>query len=149
VPFEASDRFAVGFAAFALSGDVEGTLRVTTDLADGEHVDGVVELAVAAAVAAVAVCASGGHRNRSASGDARELRIAGEAVNSGDLADQLGGDDHADPALCQQLRCDPLDECGELVMKFVDRPGKVADPPDLIARDRRVLTTSRSSWKVR
>src|SRR5689334_12979903 len=104
MPFETSDRFAVGLAAFALSGDVQGGLRVKPDLADGEHVNGVVELAVAAAVEAVAVGASGGHRDGGAPGDARELCIAGEPVDASDLADQFGGGDHAEPALGQELR---------------------------------------------
>jgi hypothetical protein len=50
VAFEAADRFAVGLAALALFGDVEGGLGVVADLAEREHVDGVVELTVAAAI---------------------------------------------------------------------------------------------------
>ena len=60
-----------------------------------EHVERVVELTVAAGVEAVAVGPSGGDRDRRASGDARELRVAGEPVDPGDLADQLRRDQHA------------------------------------------------------
>ncbi len=58
VAFEAADRFALSFAALALFGDVDGGLGVVADSAEREHVDGVVELAVAAAVQAVAVGAA-------------------------------------------------------------------------------------------
>jgi hypothetical protein len=50
VAFEAADRFALGFAALALFGDVDRGLGVVADSAEGEHVDRVVELTVAAAV---------------------------------------------------------------------------------------------------
>ena len=84
------------------------------ELAEREHVEGVVELAVAARIEAVAIGATGRHRNRSASGDARELRVAGEAINPGDLADQLGGDQHAETSFGQQLWRGLFDETGEL-----------------------------------
>jgi hypothetical protein len=50
VAFEAADRFSAGLAVAALFVDVERGLWVVDDLGDREHVDGVVELAVAAAV---------------------------------------------------------------------------------------------------
>jgi hypothetical protein len=52
----------------------------------------VVELAVAAGVQAVAVGASGGDGDRRVAGEAGELRVGGEAVDVGDLADELGGE---------------------------------------------------------
>jgi hypothetical protein len=58
VAFEAADRFALGLASCSLFGDVERGLGVVAESAEGEHVDRVVELAVAAAVQAVAVGAS-------------------------------------------------------------------------------------------
>ena len=62
------------FAFGVLFGDVAGGLRVVVDAGKREHVEGVVELAVAARIEAVAIGATGRHRNRGASGDARELR---------------------------------------------------------------------------
>jgi DNA replication protein DnaC len=58
VAFEAASRLALGLAALALLGHVERGLWVVADSAEGEHVDRVVELAVASAVQAIAVGAS-------------------------------------------------------------------------------------------
>ena len=81
---------------------------------DGEAVQGAVELAVAAAVEAVAVGLTGGGGDRCGPAAARELGVGGEAVGAGDLADQLGGGQRAAAALCEQLRGVALDERGEL-----------------------------------
>jgi len=76
----------------AVWGDVGRGLRVVENLGEGEHVERVVELTVPAGVQAVAIGASGGDGDRGASGDARELGVAGEPADPGDLADQLRGD---------------------------------------------------------
>ena len=55
VAFEAADRLGVGLAGAALLSEVGGGLGVEHDLGEREHVEGVVELAVAAGVQAVAV----------------------------------------------------------------------------------------------
>ncbi len=95
----------------------------------------VVELSVPAGIEAVAVGPSGGDGDRGASGDARELRVAGEPVDPGDLADQLRGDQHAEAVLGQQLRRDLFDEAGELLVEPGDRAGQLPDPDDHVARD--------------
>ena len=135
VAFEAADRFSVRLAVAALFGDVDRGPGVVEELGEREHVEGVVELAVAAGIEAVAVGASGGDRDRRASGEPRELRVAGEAVNPGDLADQLGGDQHPDPSFGQQLGRDLSDEPGELLVELGDRAGQLPDPADHVARD--------------
>jgi hypothetical protein len=53
--FEAAGRFSFGFAVRALLGDVDRGLRVVADLGERQQVKGVVELAVAARIKAVAV----------------------------------------------------------------------------------------------
>ena len=55
VALEAAQRFAAGLAFGLLAREVGGGLGVETALADGEAVQRAVELAVAAAVEAVAV----------------------------------------------------------------------------------------------
>jgi hypothetical protein len=84
-------RIASGlvFAFGVLFGDVAGGLRVVVDAGEREHVKGVVELPVAAAVQAVAVGASGGDGNRRAPREASELRVGLEAVDAADRAGQL------------------------------------------------------------
>ena len=57
--------------------------------AERDHVDRVVELAVAAAVEAVAVGSAGADWDRCAASDSRELRVRGEPIDPGDLADEL------------------------------------------------------------
>ena len=59
VSFEAADRCAAALPVAALFGEVDRCRRVVPDLGEGEHVECVVELAVAAGVEAVAVGASG------------------------------------------------------------------------------------------
>lgn len=55
VAFERSDGFALGLAARALASEVDGGFGVVDELADREHVEGVVELTVSAAIEAMAV----------------------------------------------------------------------------------------------
>ena len=55
VAFEAADGFAVGLAFFAFAGDVGLRFGVAAEPRDRDAVDGGVDLAVAAAVEAVAV----------------------------------------------------------------------------------------------
>jgi hypothetical protein len=67
VAFEAADRLVLGLGALALFDYLERGLRVVEDPAEGDHVDGVVELAVAAVVQAEAISAAGSDRDRDAS----------------------------------------------------------------------------------
>ena len=87
----------------------------------GEAVQRAVELAVAAAVEAVAVRLSGGGGDRGRAGGAGELGVGGEAVGAGDLADQLGRGQRAAAALGEQLRRERCGERGELALEVVDR----------------------------
>jgi hypothetical protein len=119
VAFEAADRFSVAFPVAALLGEVDRGPGVVEDLGEREHVEGVVELAVAAGIEAVAVGAFGGDGDGGASGEARELRVAGEPVDPGDLADQLGCDQHAHARLGQELRRDLPDQAGQLLIEPV------------------------------
>jgi len=82
-----------------------------------------VELAVAAAVEAVAVGVARGGRDRGGPAGARELGVGGESVGAGDLADELGGGQWAAPAFCEQLRRVAFDHGGELCLYFADPGG--------------------------
>jgi hypothetical protein len=101
VALEAADRFAAGLAFGLLAGEVGDGLGIQSALGDRESVQRAVELAVAAAVEAVAVCLSGGGGGRA--GGAGELGVGGEAVSSGDLADQLGRGQRAAAAFGEQF----------------------------------------------
>jgi hypothetical protein len=86
-----------------------------------------VELAVAAAVEAVALRSAGGCGDRSRSGAAGELGVAGEASDVGDLAQELGGGQEAAAAFGQQSGRERGDERGELGLEVVDGAGELAD----------------------
>jgi hypothetical protein len=89
VAFEAAERFAVGLAFGGLASDVGLRLGVAAGAGDGDAVDRGVDLAVAAAVEAVAVGLAGADRDRRESGRACELGVGREAGGAGDLADEL------------------------------------------------------------
>ena len=80
-----------------------------------------VDLAVAAAIEAVAVGLAGADRDRREPGGAGELGVGGEALGAGDLADELGGGQRPEPGLGEQLRRDLGDEVGDLGLERVDR----------------------------
>ena len=117
VALEAADGFAAGLAFGLSAGEVGGGLGVQAAFGDGEAVQRAVELAVAAAVEAVAVRSSGGGGDRCGAGGAGELGVGGEAVDAGDLAEQLGGGQDAAAAFGEQPRRERGDERGELVRR--------------------------------
>jgi hypothetical protein len=57
-----------------------------------------------------------------------ELGVGLEPVDAGDLPDQLGGDQHPDAALGQQLRRHRANEMGELVVQLIDGAGSARGP---------------------
>jgi hypothetical protein len=76
VAFEAADGVAVGLAFGALAFDVGACLGVAAGAGDGDAVDGGVDLAVAAAVEAVAVGLAGADWDWCDAAGAGELRVA-------------------------------------------------------------------------
>ena len=135
VALEAADGFfgALAFGAFA--GDVVLRFGVAAQAGDGDAVDGVVDLAVAAAVQAVAVGVAGADRDRGDAGGAGELGVGGESVGAGDLADELGRREGSEAGLGEQLRRDRGDEGGDLCLERFDGPGELADSAKLVAGD--------------
>ena len=91
----------------------------------GEAVQRAVELAVAAAVQAVAVGVAGGGGYRRGPAGARELGVGGEAVGAGDLTDQLRCGQRTAASLGEQLRRVAFDQRGELCLQLAD-PGRCA-----------------------
>jgi hypothetical protein len=81
---------------------------------DGEPMQRAVELAVSAAVEAMALGVARGGGDRGGAARPRELRVRGEAVSAGDLADQLRRSQRAAAALGEQPRRVAGDERGEL-----------------------------------
>ena len=104
-----------------LAGDVVAGLGVAAGAGDGDAVDGGVDLAVAAAVEAVAVGLAGADGDRRQAGGAGELGVGGEAAGAGDLADELGRGQRPEAGLGEQLRRDLGDELGDLGFERLDR----------------------------
>jgi hypothetical protein len=73
--------------------------------------------------------------DRRGAGGAGELGVGREAVEAGDLAEQLGGHQGAAAAFGEQSRRERRDECGELVLEVVDRARELADVAQPIAGD--------------
>jgi hypothetical protein len=93
-----------------------------------------VELAVPAAVEAVAIGLTGGGRDRGGPARARELRVGAESVGAGDLADQLRGGQRAVATLCEQLRRVGGNQLCELALEFADAGCARGDLAHEIAR---------------
>jgi hypothetical protein len=88
--FVAADGFVACFAFGLFAFEVGACGWVDAALGDGDAVQGAVELAVAAAVEAVALVFAGAGIEWCDAGVAGELRVGGEAVDWADLAEQLG-----------------------------------------------------------
>ena len=99
-------------------------LGVAAHAGDGDAVDGGVDLAVAAAVEAMAVGVAGADGDRGDAAGAGELGVAGEALGAGDLADELARGQRPEAGLGQQLRRDLGDELGDLGLERVDGRGR-------------------------
>src|SRR3954466_10006910 len=90
VAFEAAHRFQAGLAFGALASDVVLGLGVASRTGERDAVDGGVDLPVAAAVEAVAGGFARADGDRGEAGGAGELGFGGEALDTGDFADELG-----------------------------------------------------------
>ncbi len=124
---------ALAFGSFAL--DVGLAFGVAAGSGDGDAVDGSVDLAVAAAVEAVALGLARAGWDRCDAAGAGELGVGCEAVGAGDLADQLGGRQRPEAGLVEQLRGGLGDELGDLGLEILGGACEVADLPQLLARD--------------
>src|SRR3954451_23727756 len=135
VALEAADCFAGGLAFGAFAVEVGAGLGVAAGASDGDAVDGGVDLAVAAAVEAVAVGLARADRDRRQTGGAREFGVGGEAAGAGDLADELGGGQWPEAGLGEQLRRDLGDQAGDLGLECLDRLRELADAAQFVAGD--------------
>src|SRR5215218_3295685 len=91
VSFEGAEGFFAGFAFFLPAGEVGDGWRVVAALGDGDAVQRAVELAVAAAVQAMALAVARGGGDWCDAGGAREFGVAGEAPRPGGLGDDRRG----------------------------------------------------------
>src|SRR4051794_19213556 len=96
---EAAKRFGRALAFGALSREVVAAFGVAARSRDRDAVNRGVDLAVAAAVQAVAVGLARADRDRGQAAGAREFGVAGESLDAGDLADQLAGGQRPEPRL--------------------------------------------------
>jgi len=110
VAFEAAHGFEAGLAFGAFAGQVVLGLGVAAGAGERDAVNRGVELAVAAAVQAVAVGLAGADRDRGDAGGAGELGFGAKAAGAGDLAEQLGRGQGPEAGLGEQLRRGRLDE---------------------------------------
>src|SRR5579862_955101 len=99
VAFEAADGFACGLAFAGSAGDVVAGGLVDAAAVDQDGVEGLVELAVAAAVEAVAVVQSARGGDRGGAGEACEGGFVAEAAVVGVGHDCLGSADRSHACL--------------------------------------------------
>ena len=127
--FEAAPGFSCGFALADFFGDVGLGVGAVSAAGDGDGVQCPVEVAVAAAVEAVACCLPGGGfegRDPAEAGE-RGLVAASPVVGPGDV--DLGGGDGADAGLVEQLGGGGADERADRRLELVGLLGECLDPP--------------------
>lgn len=88
---EAAESLHSGPSLGLLALEEASRLGTDTSLGDGHAMQGAVELAIAAAVEAVAIGSARGDWDRRDPGHARELGVGPEALKAGRLGDELGG----------------------------------------------------------
>jgi hypothetical protein len=127
VAFEAAVCFAATLAVLDASVGVGDRRWVRASAGDEDHVQCAVELAVAAAVEAVADRLSGGGGDRCAAGEAGEGGFASDpaAVRPGEH--DLRGRGRADAGLIEQLRCQRVRELFDLARELALFVGQVLD----------------------
>src|SRR5215218_959975 len=135
VALEAADRVFGALALGALASDVVLCFAVAAQAGDRDAVDRGVDLAVAAAVEPVTAGVAGADRDRGDPGGPGELGVRSEPLGAGDLADELGCGERAEPWLSEQVRRDLDDEVSDLAFQLLDRLGQVADAAQLVARN--------------
>jgi hypothetical protein len=94
-----------------------------------------VDAPVAAAVQSVAFVFARGRRDRCDAGHPREVRVGGEPLGAGGLADQDRGGDRAAAELGEQLRTIGSNEGVQLALELARLTGELADLSDLLFRD--------------
>src|SRR6266508_6913415 len=148
VALEAAVCFAATFAVADASIDVGDRRLVCASAGDEDHVQGAVELAIAAAVEAVADRLSRRSGDRCAASEASEGGLASDPAGVGPGDDELRGRERSDARLIEQLRRQRSGELLDLAREFALFGGQVLDA----ARDRaQACSAPRSStsrWRV-
>jgi hypothetical protein len=111
VALEATQCLALGLALGETAGNVVLRRLVAAQLGDGDATEGGVQLAVAAAIEAEARAVAARGRDRRDAGQASEFRRRAEALDAGDLGDQLRGGERPDAGEGEQARLLASDEC--------------------------------------
>ena len=111
---EGAESFAFGLAFADAAVEVGAGLGLVLGADDGDGVDGVVDLAVAAAVESVSDGLARGGRQRGGSVAAGEGCLVLEA--GGVAGEQLGGRDRPDPGLVEQCGVGRADDLGEFAL---------------------------------
>src|SRR5665647_2165113 len=143
VPLQAAQRLAGALALGPLAGH-EGLRRlVHAQLGEGDAVQGGVQLAVAAAVQAVAVALAARDRQGCDAGVHGEARRAGEALGPGRLADEAGGAEGAAARQGEEFGGELLGEHGDLAPQAGDLGGERTAAGHAFTGDARLDAQSR------
>jgi hypothetical protein len=126
VALEAADGFAGALAFGSFAVQVGAGLGVAAGAGDGDAMDRGVDLAVAAAVQAMAVGLAGADGDRRDAGGAGEFGVGREAGGAGDLADELGRRERPQAGLGEQLWRDLGDQVGDVALERLDRVRELA-----------------------
>jgi hypothetical protein len=128
-----SAPFALALGFFSRQVGAGG--RVVAGAGDGDDVQGVVELAVAAAVESVAVALPGGAGDRRRAGLAGETGVAWESLGAGGAADQQRRGQGTAAGLGEQPGTVRRDQGMQLALERIRPAGQHAQLRDLLARD--------------
>lgn len=118
VSLQTADGFSFGLAFGRFAVEVEPSAGIGFGTAEGDDVDGSVELAVPAAVQSVSAGVAGAGRDGCGSGVPGERGLGGEALRAGGVTDQDRCGDRPAAALGEQPRVVLLDKPGQLGLEL-------------------------------
>jgi len=125
---EAPERFSPGLAFGPFAGEVVGGAGLVAGLGDGDHVEGPVQSAVAAAVEAMPVGSAGGRRDGGGAVACGERSGRSEPADVADFAQDAGGVQMADADDAGQGRAGGGDEDFQLGVHGLESAVQGGDP---------------------
>jgi len=143
--FQATDGFATALAFGLFAFEVGARGGMDARLRDRDSIEGRVELAVAAAVEAVALDAAGAGLEWCDATMSGELGVALEAADRADLGEQLGGGERTAAGQLEQCRRSLGGPLLELTVELADRARERAAARDQLAGER---TCSSAGWRA-
>src|SRR5665811_1670438 len=135
VSLQAAARLPAAHPLGALALHVGDRRRMHTRLRDGDHVDGGVEAAVAAAIESMARRLARGDRQGRRADVHGKGGLAGKARGAGHLTDELGGRERRAAGKGEQLRGKRAHHGADLALQGADLGGQFAAAPGLLESD--------------